>query len=526
MSHGPFSPRVASATITRVPAGSRSFASKFYVKPAKREGLLVQEHLHIGFSAFACLALLFGCMLTCFAQSEHQTTLRSIGSLSDFDISHKQTVVLRGVVTYSLGTTVYVQDQTGAIRVLPINPPPLALGDEVELTGIYTRNGQHASIQSATIHRLWSGSQPVPLALTPEQAAEGEYNSRLIEVEGRLIQKQMQHGGATFAMEGEQQFFAVRLDLSSPGSANMLSQFDPGSILRLTGICSLPLEKGSSSPVSFSVLLRSADDIRVISPAPWWNLRHAAMIAVGFIALLFLFHRIRVHNLGLRFRAVMEERSRLAREMHDTLAQGFSGVALQLENLANELRRSSQTPFALRQLELALRMVRHSREEAYGSIFVLRSLASQDLDLLKTLAASARLKMNAQNVEIFTKQTGDSFALPADTAHNLIRIGQEAIANAIRHSGASEIDLVLVYSSSSITLSVLDNGSGFDVENANSTGLGHFGLAGMRERAARINATIHILSPPGDGTNITVIVPKCNSTNGLSRNSDLFFSGK
>jgi signal transduction histidine kinase len=444
--------------------------------------------------------------------AEPQMALRSIDSLSKVDVTRRPIVLLRGTVTLFLNSTVYVQDQTAAIEVHPIDTQPLALGDEVELSGIYTRSENSPVIQNATMHRLWSGSEPVPVALTPEQAAEGDFSSRLIEVEGRLVRKQTLPDEATFAFEGNSQLFAAHLDFSSPGSTAILSQFEPGAVVRLTGICTLPAERGESAPVSFTILLRSLDDLHIVSPAPWWNRRHLAYVAVALIGLLLMLHRIHVHNLNLRFRAVMDERSRLAREMHDTLAQGFSGVALQLETLAHELRGSRQTPLARQQLDIALKMVRHSREEAYSSIFILRSLARENLDFLKVLVDDARLKHGAQHVEMITATTGGPFLLSADTAHNLIRIGQEAVTNAIRHSGASRIELSIEYSDTALTLCISDNGKGFDVTNANSSEIGHFGLTGMRERAARINAIVRIESSLHHGTTIIAISPRDSAT--------------
>ena len=438
--------------------------------------------------------------------SPPESTLRSIASLQEVSLSRDQRVVVRGVVTLFTDASLYVQDQTGGLEVSPGNTPQLALGDEVEITGKSRGGEEGPSLVDASITRLWSGSQPVPLAPKPEQAAEGAYDARLIEVEGRPLEPQFDTKGVRLVLENEHQIFAAYLPLS-PGSQAEIKRIGTGSVLRLTGVCTSN-KKQHFSPVGFSVLLRSFEDVRLVASPPWWNLQHFLLIALFALVLAFVAHRVHIHNLNQRFRAVVEERSRLAREMHDTLAQGFSGVALQLENLAAELRHSSQTPHTKRHLDLALRMVRHSREDAHSSIFVLRSLATDRPDILQALVDAARLKSAANDLQIITERKGVPFDLSDETAHNLLRLGQEAVANVIRHAEASEMTITLHYEPDSVTLTVADNGRGFHLSEAKSVSTGHFGLTGLRERAARIDAFLDIQSDLNRGTAVRVTVPR------------------
>ena len=422
-------------------------------------------------------------------------------------------VLLRGVITYSgnrntPSSAVYIQDQTGAIAIAAVNAPPLALGDEVEVMGIYRRVNGQPFVEDAEIRQLWSGSDPVPLALRPDQAVEGAYNDWLIQIQGKLIQKSLSFRGATLALEGEHQFFTAHLDLSTPGFNDILSGYKPGMVLDVVGVCSVPFGRLSTSPAGFSVLLRSIDDLHVVRPAPWWSLRHALMLSPLLLLLLFAAHRVHVHNLNLRFRAVIEERSRIAREMHDTMAQGFSGVALQLEGVADELRASAPAKKTWRNLDIALHMVRHSREEAHDSIFVLRSLSKRQIDLLHTLVQSAELKMTARKVEVLASQHGNPYAISDEVKHNLLRIGQEAISNALRHAEGTRLLLSLRYLPQQVELEIIDDGIGFDPALAKSTDTAHFGLAGIQERAAAIGARLKIHSSPGNGTRVRVSVPQ------------------
>lgn len=434
--------------------------------------------------------------------------LRSIDSLAAQQPADANRVVLRGVVTLVRRNVVYVQDQTGAVAVHLHEPYPAALGDEVEVKGIYQAGTLGGAVSNAVIRRLWSGSAPVPLALRPEQAAEGTYAHRLVEIEGELITKHQQGDYFVLTLEGNRQVFAATLRLSSPVSQDgeLTRKYADRSTLRLTGICSPSASQNEGANGAFAVLLRSTDDIRVVRPAPWWNVRNAAWLAGLAVVLVILFHRLRVRSLNLRFQAVVEERLRIAREMHDTMAQGFTGLTYQLDGLSRELG-VAEVPGSTRQhLQLALQLLRHSREEAHRSIFALRSLAQAEPDLLNLLASSSEVLLAGNAVRLTRIRDGRSAALPDEVLSELLRIGQEAITNAVRHGGATEICLTSRWKDGELTLEIRDNGTGFDTAGALSVDAGRFGIVGMKERARRVGAKLHIGSETGQGTSVAVQV--------------------
>lgn len=298
-------------------------------------------------------------------------SLSSIESLaSRIDAAGDRHVVLRGVVTLVRKKVLYVQDQTGAIAVSLSEPARLAIGDEVELQGSYRRQGIWAEIHDAMIRKLWSGSAPVPVSLKPEQAAEGTYAGWIVDTEGRLLHKSVSGGYLRLTLEGDRHIFAATLELSSPtsGSTALASSLEDGSVLRLVGICAPSVTPDELTGNAFLILLRSTDDIRVVSQAPWWNVTHALWVACGALVVVSLIYWLRHRWLNLRFQAIVEERSRIAREMHDTLAQGFSGLSYQLEGLAQEVNASAEKAFIQAHLSMALKLVRHCREEAHRSI--------------------------------------------------------------------------------------------------------------------------------------------------------------
>ena len=437
--------------------------------------------------------------------------LRSIDSLSNLlDSGRRGPVVLRGVVTLVRSQIIYVQDQTGAIAVIPPEEPSrLAIGDEVELQGDYRRRELSPAIYATKVRRLWSGSPPVPLSLNPAQAAEGSFGNRLIDTEGRLLKKSLGDGYLRLTFEGDSQLFGASLELSSPihGSRDLGKRLEEGSTLRLVGVCVSRVGSDEAGGSAFLVLLRSTDDIREISPPPWWNLTHAVWLGCAALSLISLAYFIRARGVRLRYQIIVEERGRMAREMHDSLAQGFSGLTYQLEGLARELNASVEKDSLERHLGLALQLVRHCREEAHRSIFALRSLTQVDADLLSLLMSSCESMRMPSEIRVVGVREGKPAPIPDETMNHLLRIGQEAITNAWQHSGASEIVVTVRFGEADITLSVADNGKGFDVASAQSAETGHFGILGMRERVKHISARIEIVSTPETGTTVTVRTP-------------------
>jgi signal transduction histidine kinase/ligand-binding sensor domain-containing protein len=215
-------------------------------------------------------------------------------------------------------------------------------------------------------------------------------------------------------------------------------------------------------------------------------------------------YRLRVRQIRLRFAAVLKERLRLAREIHDTLAQAFVGISSQLDALETCLPEKLRPAHVY--LDLARRMAQHSLTEARRSVMDLRSTALADRDLAAALESDARnwTVGSAANVEIHV--TGRFQKLPEDVEHNLLRIAQEAVTNASKHAHASRIEVKLERAAKVVNLKVIDDGCGFQADDAFAGMGGHFGLIGIRERAERIGGEFRLESQPGAGTEVEVTV--------------------
>jgi signal transduction histidine kinase/ligand-binding sensor domain-containing protein len=235
----------------------------------------------------------------------------------------------------------------------------------------------------------------------------------------------------------------------------------------------------------------------------WFYLLLALALALSAYA----FYRWRVSQVEARFNAVLGERNRIAREIHDTLAQGFVAVSLQLEVLARKLE---NTPGGVKELVKQTReMVQNSLNEARRSIWELRSQGSDARDLRARLSKAATEITERAGVKVQYQVLGTYRALPENIESEFLKIGQEALTNVVRHANATLVKVDLAYEEKKVRMTIADDGGGFEGA-VNSLGPeGHFGLRGMRERAAQIGAQLNVTSRLGAGTQVEVekIVP-------------------
>ncbi len=216
----------------------------------------------------------------------------------------------------------------------------------------------------------------------------------------------------------------------------------------------------------------------------------AGGLLLGTVWLAYL---ARIRSLKKHFDAILGERLRIARELHDTLLQGFSGVTMEMQALAARLPGESKAVLddiiadaakSLREVRLLVSNLRNEQHARAGLSSALAQAVAQ-------ASGGARVKLELE----------DAPALPAEVEYNLARIAQEAATNAVKHSGADHIRVRLRSGRGRVSLSVADDGCGFTPEGAFD---GHFGLLGMKERAAEIGADLDVSSRPGKGTTVSV----------------------
>jgi ligand-binding sensor domain-containing protein/signal transduction histidine kinase len=264
----------------------------------------------------------------------------------------------------------------------------------------------------------------------------------------------------------------------------------------------------------FQVLAANNDGVWSTTPAtfsfqlqPYFTQTYLfyLLCAALILLLVWLVYRWRVHQVESRFRAVLAERTRIAREIHDTLAQGFVGISVQLELAAQML---STSPQAVReQLNQTRKLVRDSLSEARSSIWNLRSNEPGSVDFASRFSSAIRARTAGKPLETNIQFTGTYRTLPAHVESELLKIALEAVANVLQHADATRLDINMQYGIKHLRMQIEDNGVGLSSDMADATPAGHFGLIGMRERTQAIGGTFTMNSAPAEGTKITVELP-------------------
>lgn len=431
-------------------------------------------------------------------------------------------VRLRGVVTHGQpGETIFLRDEGRGLLVqlaggaAPRTDDPLQPGDVVEVAGFPVMGRFSAFVEDAEFRKTGTAAQPEPVRVTMKEALKGANDADLVTLEAQLIEVVETAAESVLLLRAEDVAFRARI------SGTQLSLRD-GSRVSVTGICQVdepnfPRVGFQAKPRSIEVLLRSPADITVLAAPSWWTARRlawagAALLGIAIAALtwaVMLRRRVAAQTAVIREKvereAMLEERQRVAREMHDTLAQSFSGLGFQLEALDAGLPAGADA--ARTKLETARQMVRHGQEEFRRSLMNLRAGELERGGLAAALPELARQITAGTGIALHFETKGTPRSLPESTEANLLRIGQEGVNNAVRHARPKRVAIELAYEPSAVRLCVMDDGMGFDPGHAAQNGEAHFGLRGIRERAGQIHATVELHSQPGAGTRITVTAP-------------------
>ena len=256
--------------------------------------------------------------------------------------------------------------------------------------------------------------------------------------------------------------------------------------------------------VRFTVLPRSADDFSLVRRAPWWTPRRlfvVILVLVGVIVLISIWNRAlrrlsakrgeelykeRIAHAAAKLK--IEERTRLAVEIHDSISQTLTGIALQFENGADE--------------SVVRQMLASCRHELKCCLWDLRSRTFEEKDM--TEAIKRAIGPNAGNAKVEVRFNVPRSDLSETTTHAILRIVRELVVNAVRHGKATEVKVAGECHDGTISFSVRDNGSGFDPASVAGPSKGHFGLQGVRERLGEFQGEMTVESSPGKGTRVYI----------------------
>ncbi len=449
---------------------------------------------------------------------------RPVASLLRFDQltgKHGHRVHVRGIVVHHRpGNVLWVRDGDRSLRVETAQRETLRPGDEVDVVGFPARRGYSAALEDAAFRKRSAGDPPLPRPLDDLSSAL-RHDADLVQLEARLAEVRRFPDSIALTLEWRQ--VTVRAEMPLAEGSPVLGDWLPDSLVRVAGVCSVNTDEagplgGLWEPRSFELLLRTPADLAVLRSPPWWNGKRAVWIlsaflalAVGWVAVVMLAARRRLKEQEHRramaeteFTAILSERNRVAREIHDTLSQNLGAIAVQLE-LARTQAAGIGAP-ALDHIAAAHRLARAALADARDSIWNMRSQVLERCDLAEALEGILKRMTEGTGVAPSFRVEGNRRRLPPVVENNLLRIGQEAITNACKHAKPNRIDVAMEFEGRLVRITVEDDGIGFVDGAPPAPDRRSFGLVGIRERAALLGGSAELRSAPGQGTRVTVAV--------------------
>ena len=421
----------------------------------------------------------------------------------------------RNILVYGTSNTVH------RVELLPGETLP-ACGSTVQIAGRPTTDTFHIDFTRARCRtisppKLSEDGEAMKSPAQPLRDNTGRphismaLHGHLVRFTGVVLTNPDENGRVLLECDG----FRVPYDISA--EPQLASRLTPESRVSFSGIglietdiwhadATFPLVRG------FVVIGRSLDDVTVLEPAPWWTPRRlCVVIATLFVVLFALLVWIRLLNRLVEKRgrqlyreefarsvAVLrtEDRTRLAVELHDSLSQTLTGVALQVDAIALA---AEQDPERLTQyVATARRTVDNCRNELKNCLWDLRNQALDESDAAEAVRKTVSPLAGDAVVTI-------DFGIPRShfsdlTFHDILRILRELVTNAVRHGNARNIAITGVDGGQAVRFTVKDDGCGFDPSARPGIADGHFGLDGIAERLRRTKGTLSIDSAPGRGT--------------------------
>ena len=450
------------------------------------------------------------------ARPAEPAPLMSVDGLLRVNSPLRQRVRVRGVTTHVMeGRGLYLRGEGGSMFVQTAQPITVQRGDEVEAEGYPVVTPFRPSLSALDVKKTSVAMLPEPVEFHASDTRHSREQCELVTLDAEFLELTRGREGTNLVCRAEGQIFEALLSTPQMPAEEML----PGMKLRLAGICEFITTRPLVIPrnaTGFRLILRGPDDVIVLARQPWWD-EQRALWALGILGVLALAvgawavtlqvmvsSQSGVIRQQAQQQATMEERQRIARDLHDTLEQELVGVTMLLDDTTRRL--NGTHPQASQPLDLARRLLRRAREESRTTIRELRSVVLEQRGLPAALEEMLRPLATVSGAEFATEVTGTPVRLAGTLETHLLRLAQEAVANAAHHSGAKHIKLMLDYGADTVRMIVSDDGCGFDEATATAQA-GHFGLSGMRERAEKIAGQLRISSEPGAGTSVEVSAP-------------------
>ncbi|MBA4191255.1 MAG: sensor histidine kinase [Planctomycetaceae bacterium] len=434
------------------------------------------------------------------------------------DTTHHTRVRVRGVVTYHRpGEALVVRDGADAVYARVESRESVEPGDVVEVVGFPRMGAYRAELAHAVYRKVGSEPPPDAVPTTPSEILTGAREADLVSLDAELVEGYATPDGDVLALRAGGKRFLARCPT---GTA---AELPPGCVLNVTGICRVAESREGGyklTPLAFEVWPRSSADVRIVSRPSGWTtgrllgiLGVVAAIAAGAFAWAWSLRRQVRRQTGVireqsRREAILDERQRIAREVHDTLEQELVGLSLRLEAAAVTVPAEGKLAGVL---DTARRLVGRIHDEVRGLVHDLRDESGGKLSDAVTAFVGNLHGSTATAITVAV--TGDEWPIQAVLAHNLKRVAQEAVTNALKHAGASAVRVELRFAADALVVAVTDDGRGFD--QTAPPPAGHFGLVGMRERVRKFGGELRVTSKPGQGTTVEVRVSRQTAEGGV-----------
>lgn len=409
----------------------------------------------------------------------------------------------------------------------------VSIGDTVSVVGFPKQNRYGLNFLQAIVRKTGHSGcqfeQPIPvtgtqLAIDPigREPVNYRYHGKVIKIKGRI--RGTQHNdqaSGIFRIDSEQQEIEVDYSDAFP---TIPPSHEQGSVIEVTGICSVEFEtigSGLSIPRfrRYLVTLRTPDDIRLIARPQWWTPSKLIVVIILLIALIIVISfwnkslKIHAERRGRELAAEkiahmqaeikVEERTRLAVELHDSISQTITGVAFQIDTAIAANGGKSTEIDAI--LGTSRQMLSSCRKALQSCLWDLRCRTFEEKDL--TEAIRKAIEPHVGKITTHIRFNVPRATLSESATHAILKIIRELVANAIRHGKATEIRIAGELHDRLVNFSVRDNGSGFTPGSALGPKQGHFGLQGIRERLSEYGGSFSIDSAPGKGAHFTVSLP-------------------
>jgi len=488
---------------------------------------------------------------------------------------------VKGVVTFQRpGADIFLNDGKDGLQVKTRDTNSFAPGEMIEAIGFPGVERFLPVLRDAILIRKQEvGETIAPKNISVEETqflTNGIPHADLVVLQGKLLDRAvrpLRRGNSSSDAPGELALtlqnsnYVFSVEAPSGGQFAWLTSIPIGSTLEVSGLCLLQVgEDGKVEGVR--ILLPNAASIGILKRPAWWTPERLLMglgillvvSGVGAIWTLMILRKNsalkssiaektkarnelqKAHDqlesrveertrelisetsarkeAEVRVNAILDERTRIAQELHDTLLQGFTGIGLKLDAVMNSL------PLSLADTKEQLqRILEQSDEylvEARRAVWELRSPSLEKSgELSKALMKVSERALHGSGMRSHFKTNGDACPLAPVVEDNFLRICEEAVRNAVKHARATKVEVHLDYSSDEVRLRIRDDGCGFNPHGPDASKAGHFGLVGIRERAKSITGNLSLKSHPGQGTEILVTVSLAAVPAGDQEVSDL-----